>query len=131
MKYEMKITLVTACRGLSLFRKVTLSENSAVSEGAGREASNELFSRDFSDEKEIHSTPTSIHEHARTVGARFPQRVRSSWFGDLLRWRAGTSCHAESGCNSIAFAISHPVSNFCAAQHSAPVRWIGFNGSGR
>jgi hypothetical protein len=50
-----------------------------------RPASNELFSRDFSDEKEIHSTPTSSREHANTVGDRFRQRVRSSWFGGLLR----------------------------------------------
>ena len=43
-------------------------------------ASNELFSRDFSDEKE-----SSSREHANTVGDRFRQRVRSSWFGGLLR----------------------------------------------
>jgi hypothetical protein len=48
-------------------------------------ASNELFSRDFSDEKEIHSTATSSREHANTVRDRSPQRVRSSWFGGLLR----------------------------------------------
>jgi hypothetical protein len=47
-----------------------------------RPASNELFSRDFSDEKEMHS---SSREHANTVGDRFRQRVRSSWFGGLLR----------------------------------------------
>src|SRR5262249_61560605 len=93
-----------------------------------RPASNELFSRDFSDEKEIHSTPTSSHEHANTVGDRFPQRVRSSWFGGLLRWRARTSCHTdtESGCDPNACA-THPVSNFCAAAFTAPVRWIGFS----
>jgi hypothetical protein len=95
------------------------------SEGADREASNELFSRDFSDENEIHSTPTSSREHANTVGDRFPQRVRSSWFGGLLRWRARAGCHTDSGCDRNACANSHPVSNFCAAQHSAPVRWIG------
>jgi hypothetical protein len=50
-----------------------------------RPASNELFIRDFSDEKEIHSTPTSSRKHANTVGDRFRQRVRSSWFGGLLR----------------------------------------------
>src|SRR5262249_52512935 len=100
--------------GASLFRQATLSENSATSEGADREASNELFSRDFSDEKEIHSTPTSSHEHANTAGDCFPQRVRSSWFGGLLRWRARTSCHTESGCDRNACANSHPVSNFCA-----------------
>jgi hypothetical protein len=47
--------------------------------------SNESFGRDFGDEKEIHSTPTSSREHADTVGDRFRQRVRSSWFGGLLR----------------------------------------------
>jgi hypothetical protein len=47
-----------------------------------RPPSNELFSRDFSDEKEMHS---SSREHANTVGDRFRQRVRSSWFGGLLR----------------------------------------------
>jgi hypothetical protein len=99
---------------------MTYEENSATSEGADREASNELFSRDFSDEKEIHSTPTSSREHANTVGDLFPQRVRSSWFGDLLRWRARTSCHTDSGCDRNACANSHPVSNFCAAP-SAPV----------
>jgi len=36
---------------------------------------------DFSDKKELHSTLTSSREHANTVGDRFPQRVRSSWFG--------------------------------------------------
>jgi hypothetical protein len=51
--------------------------------------------------------------------------VRSSWFGGLLRWRARTSCHTDSSCDRNAFANSYPVSNFCAAQHSAPVRWIG------
>ena len=95
--------------------------------GADRKASNELFSRDFSDEKEIHSTPTSSREHANTVGDRFRQRVRSSWFGDLLRWRARTSCHTDSGCDRNACANSHPVSNFCAAHPSAPVRWGGFS----
>jgi hypothetical protein len=60
-------------------------------------------------------------EHANTVGDRFRQRVRSSWFGGLLRWRARTSCHTESGCVRTAFA--NPVSNFCAGPHpSAPVR---------
>ena len=97
------------------------------SEGAEREASNELFSRDFSDEKEIHSTPTSSHEHANTVGDRFPQRVRSSWFGGLLRWRARASCHTDSGCDPDACANGHTVSNFCAGRHSAPVMWIGFS----
>ena len=75
---------------------MTYEENSATLEGADGEASNELISRDFNDEKEIHSTPTSSREHANTVGDRFRQRVRSSWFGDLLRWRARTSCHTES-----------------------------------
>jgi len=102
---------------------MTYEENSATSEGADREASNELFSRDFGDEKEIHSTPTSSREHANTVGDRFRQRVRSSWFGDLLRWRARTSCHTDSGCDRNACANSHPVSNFCAGPRpSAPVR---------
>ena len=78
---------------------------------ADREASNELFSN----EKEI-------HEHANTVGDYFPQHVRSSWFGGLLRWRARTSCHTESGCDRNACANTHPVSNLCAGQHSAPVR---------
>jgi hypothetical protein len=50
---------------------MTYEENSATSEEAEREASNELFSRDFSDEKEIHSTPPSSREHANTVGDRF------------------------------------------------------------
>ena len=85
-------------------------------------ASNELFNRDFGDEKEICSNPASSHKHANTVGDRFPQRVRSSWFGGLLRWRARTSCHTKSSCDRIAFAIHHPLSNFCAGQHSAPVR---------
>jgi hypothetical protein len=90
---------------------------------ADREASNELFSRDFSDEKEIHSTPTSSREHANTVGDRFRQCVRSSWFGDLLRWRARTSYHTDSGCDRNACANSQPVSNLGAAPHpSAPVR---------
>jgi len=63
------------------------------------------------------------------VGDRFPQHVRSSWFDGLLRWLARTSCHTDSGCgrNRNACANSHPVSNFCAAQHSAPVRSIGFS----
>ena len=100
---------------------ICIRGNSATSEGADREASNELFSRDFSDEKEIHSTPTSSHEHANTVGDRFLQRVRSSWFGGFLRWRARTSCYTQSGCEHNACANSHPVCNFCAAQHSAPV----------
>jgi hypothetical protein len=105
---------------------MTYEENSATSEGADREASNELFSRDFSDEEEIHSTPTSSREHANTVGDRFRQRVRSSWFGDLLRWRARTSCHTDSGGDRNACANSHPVSTFCTGPHpSAPVRWIG------
>jgi hypothetical protein len=52
-----------------------------------------IISRDLSDEKEIHSTPTSSRKHANTVGDRFPQRVRSSWFGGLLRSRTRTSCH--------------------------------------
>jgi hypothetical protein len=95
------------------------------SEGADKGASSELFSRDFSDENEIHSTPTSSREHANTVGDRFPQRVRSTWFSGLLRWRARTSCHPDSGCDRNACANSHPVSNFCAAQHSAPVKSIG------
>jgi hypothetical protein len=84
----------------------------------------EVFSRDFSDEKEIHSTPTSSCEHANRVGDRFPQLVRSSWFGGLLCWRARTSCHFErNACTN-----SHPVSTFCAGAHpSAPVRWIGFD----
>jgi hypothetical protein len=47
-----------------------------------RPASNELFSGDFSNGKEMHS---SSCEHANTVGDRFRQRVRSSWFGGLLR----------------------------------------------
>src|SRR4029077_5372093 len=93
---------------------MTYEENSATSEGADREASNELFSRDFGDEKEIHSTATSSREHANTVGDRFRQRVRSSWFGGLLRRRPRTSCHTERN----AFANSYPVSNFCAAHHS-------------
>ena len=102
---------------------MTYEENSATSEGADREASNELFSRDFSDEKEIHSTPTSSREHANMVGDRFRQRVRSSWFGGLLRWRARTSCHTDSGRDRNACADSHPVSNFCAGPRpSAPVR---------
>jgi len=83
-------------------------KNSATPEETDREASNELFSRDFSDEK-----------HANTVEDRSPQRVRSSWFGGLLRWRARTSCH--TGCARNAFANSHPVSTFCAGPHSAPV----------
>jgi hypothetical protein len=92
-------------------------------EGSDREVSNELFSRDFGDEQEIHSTPTSSREHANTVGDCFRQRVRSSWFGDLLRWRARTSCHTDSGCDRNACANSQPVSNFCAGPHpSAPVR---------
>jgi hypothetical protein len=74
--------------------------------------------------KEINSTPTSSREHANTVGDRFRQRVRSSWFGGLLRWRARTSRHT---CDRIAFANSHPVSTFCAAASTAPVRWIGFS----
>ena len=94
------------------------------SEAAEREAFNELFSRDFTDEKEIHSIPTSSHGHANTVGDRFPQRVRSSWFGGLLRCRARTSCHTDSGCDRDACANGHPVSNFCAGCHSAPVMWI-------
>src|SRR4029077_7606741 len=101
---------------------MTYEENSATSEGADTEASNELFSRDFSDEKEIHSTPTSSREHANTVGDRFRLRVRSSWFGGLFRWRARTSCQTESGCVRNAFATSHPVCNCCAAHPSAPVR---------
>jgi hypothetical protein len=101
---------------------MTYEENSATSEGADRETSNELFSRDFSDEKEIHSTPTSSREHANTVGDRFRQRVRSSWFGSLLRWRARTSWHTDSGYERIASANSHPVSTFFAGQDSAPVR---------
>jgi len=102
---------------------MTYEENFATSEGADREASNELLSRDFGDEKEIHSTPTSSREHANTVGDRFRQRVRSSWFGDLLRWRARTSYHTDSGCDPNACANSHPVSNFCAGPlPSAPVR---------
>jgi len=105
---------------------MTYEENSATSEGADREASNELSSRDFGDEKEIHSTPTSSREHANTVGHCFPQRMRSSWFGGLLRWRARTSCHTESGCDRNACANSQPVSNLCAAHQSAPVRWFGF-----
>jgi len=52
--------------------------------------------------------------------------VRSTWFGGLLRWRARTSYHTDSGCDRNACANSHPVSNFCAAHHSAPMRWIGF-----
>src|SRR6516162_6868761 len=60
-----------------------------------------------------------IHEHANTVADRFPRRVRSSWFGGLLRWRARTSWHTGSGCEPI--ANSHPVSTFCAARLSAPV----------
>jgi hypothetical protein len=83
---------------------------------------NQLLSRNLSDEKKIHSTPTSSHEHPNTAGDRFPQRVRSSWFSGLLRWRAGTNCHTESGCDRNARANRHPVSNFCAGQHSAPVR---------
>jgi hypothetical protein len=104
-------------------RMMTYEEYSATSEGADREASNELFSRDFSDEKEIHSTPISSRKHANMVGDRFRQRVRSSWFGDLLRWRARTSCHTDSGCDRNACANSQPVSNFCAGPRpSAPVR---------
>jgi len=100
--------------------------SSAKLEGADREVSNELFSRDFSDEKEIHSTTTSGREHPNTVGDRFRQRVRSSWFGGLLRWRARTNCHTESGWDRNTCAHSHPVSNFCAGPHpSASVRWIG------
>src|SRR6266513_3540925 len=106
---------------------MTYEENSATSEGADTEASNELFSRDFSDEKEIHSTPTSSREYANAVGDRFRQRVRSTWFGGLLRWRARTSCHTDSGYDRNACANSHPVSNFCAAHPSTPVRWIGFS----
>ena len=89
-------------------------KNRAAPEGADREASNELFS----DEKEI-------YEHANTVGDRFPQRVRSSWFGGLLRWRARTTSHTESEWDCNACANSHRVSNRCAAHHSAPVirRW--------
>ena len=78
---------------------MTYEENSATSEGADREASNELFSRDFGDEKEIHSTPTSSREHANTVGDRFPQRVRSSWFGGLLLWRLDSFKYRESPVN--------------------------------
>src|SRR5215475_10221290 len=100
--------------------------SSAKLEGADREVSNELYSRDFSDEKEIHSTTTSGREHPNTVGDRFRQRVRSSWFGGLLRWRARTNCHTESDCDRNACANSHPVSNFWAAQHSAPLRWERF-----
>jgi len=96
------------------------------SEGADREASNELFN-DFSDEKKIHSTPTSNREYANVVGDGFRQRVRSTWFGGLLRWRARTSCHTDSGCDRNACANSHLVSDFCAAHPSAPVRWIGFS----
>jgi len=97
----------------------------AESEGADREASNELFSRDFSDEKEIHSTPASSGEHANTVRDRFRHRVRSSWFGGLLGWRVRTSCHTASGCARNAFANSHPVSTFCSGSSSAPVSWYG------
>ena len=76
--------------------------------------------------KEVHSTPTSSREHANMVRDRFPQRVRSSWFGGPLRWRARTSCHTESGYDRNACANSHPVSTFCAGLAStAPVRWIG------
>src|SRR5262245_534493 len=81
-----------------------------------------IVSRDFSDEKEIHSTPTSSREHANTVGDRFRQRVRSYWFGELFRRRARTSCHTGSGFDRNACANSHPVSNFCAGPRpSAPV----------
>src|SRR5215470_9772004 len=97
------------------------------SEATDREVSNELFSRDFSNEKEIHSTPTSSHEYANTVGDRFPQRVRSSWFGGLLRWRARTNCHTDSGCDRDACANGHPVSDFRAGRHSAAVMSIGFS----
>jgi len=97
------------------------------SQSASNFKTKRLPSRDFSDEKEIHSPPTSSREHANTVEDRFRQRVRPNWFAGLLRWRARTSCHTESGCDRIACANSHPVSNLCAAQHSTPVRWVGFS----
>jgi hypothetical protein len=53
--------------------------------------------------------------------------VRSSWFGDLLRWRARTSCHTEFDCDRNACANSQPIPNCRAAHHSAAVRWIGFS----
>src|SRR5215510_993143 len=52
--------------------------------------------------------PTSNHEDANTVGDRFPQLVRSSWFGGLLLWCARTSCHTKSGCDHNTCANSHP-----------------------
>jgi hypothetical protein len=91
------------------------------SEGADREASNELFSKTAAMTKRSIQLRHPAVRHANTVGDRFPQRVRSSWFGGLLRWRARTSCHTDSGCDRNACVNSHPVSNFCAAQHSAPV----------
>ena len=63
-----------------------------------------------------------------TLGHRFPQRVCSSWVGGILRRRARTSCHAESGCVRIAFA--NPVSAFCAGPHSAPVTGSRFTTRG-
>ena len=96
------------------------------SEGADKRPQTNYLG-DFSDEKQIHSTPTSSREYANAVGDRFRQRVRSTWFGGLLRWRARTSYHTDSGCDRNACANSHPVSNFCAAHPSAPVRWIGLS----
>jgi len=32
------------------------------------------------------------------------ERVRSTWFNGLLRWRARTNCHIESGCDGNASA---------------------------
>jgi hypothetical protein len=103
---------------------MTYEENSATVRGSRRRGLKRIiFSLEFSDEKEIYSTPTSNREQAHMVVDRFRQRVRSSWFGELLYWRARASCPTDSGCDRNARANSHPVSTFCAGPHpSAPVR---------
>ena len=95
------------------------------SEGADRETSNELFDETSAMKKRSIQLrhPAAIRD---AIGDRFLQRVRSTWFGGLLRWRARTSYHTDSGFHRNACANSHPVSNFCAAHPAAPVRWIGF-----
>lgn len=107
--------------------KSAFVKNSATSEGADRKAPNEALVEGFSDEKEIHSTPTPSRGYANMVEARCHQRVCSGWFSGLLRWRACTSCHTEFDCDRNVCANSHPGPNCSAAHHSATVRLVGFS----
>src|SRR5262249_31050343 len=110
-------------RSVDQFRRCSaLVENSAMSDRANREASNDLFSRDFSGEKEIHSTPSSGRKHANTAGIAF---LSVCVLVGLVAFFAGAHAQVATPvpvATATPAPTATPVSNFCATQHSAPMR---------